>query len=533
MKSGALYMKWMISVAAAMILVAQANIKSLIAAAIYIVVLGVVSLFLPDLRQYTRNRRKGLDILAVALTSWAGYAFFQMWQPSSMMGSIAAAFGLSKRMFLFIASAVCAGIAHYSIWLMICVLFAFPDYLMKTLQIRDLLGQKQTQDAVSKRQKIFLLLTAAMVITICSKSSPLYPLNDWVDANCFFTTGKSMLHGKVLYKDIVEQKGFYLYMVYALGYLISNTGFFGVWLIEIASMYGFLYYAYRIAMLFCEDANMICAIPAMAAVVCGSEAFWHGGSVEELCLPLFAYVLWVGLKAIRYGAYPTQREFFLVGCTSGVVLWSKYTMLGVYVGWFAALAWPMIREQDWKRLGDSVVRIAAGVACVSLPVVLYFAANGALTDLWTVYFYDNIFLYSQYGNAEAAKGHAAVQAGTRVIMALRREWGLMLLVGVSLLWHRRAKLYKECTFLISCLVGMAVVTFAVRSSALQYYALIFFAFSALALPWMSVVLSKLPVRLRNKKHMFLFAGGGNTRLGGEQQCLHAQVFERRPAAVCL
>ena len=49
---------------------------------------------------------------------------------------------------------------------------------------------------------LYCLLAAFVVLTICTKSSFLYPFNDWVDANCFFTVGKSMAEGKVLYRDI-------------------------------------------------------------------------------------------------------------------------------------------------------------------------------------------------------------------------------------------------------------------------------------------------------------------------------------------
>ena len=59
--------------------------------------------------------------------------------------------------------------------------------------------------AISRRELLVLFVTALCAITICSKSSPLYPMNDWVDANCFFTVGRSMLSGKVLYRDIFEQ----------------------------------------------------------------------------------------------------------------------------------------------------------------------------------------------------------------------------------------------------------------------------------------------------------------------------------------
>ena len=48
------------------------------------------------------------------------------------------------------------------------------------------------------RQGVICMLIAALVLVWCSKSSPLYAFNDWMDANIFFTMGKSMLHGRVL-----------------------------------------------------------------------------------------------------------------------------------------------------------------------------------------------------------------------------------------------------------------------------------------------------------------------------------------------
>lgn len=59
---------------------------------------------------------------------------------------------------------------------------------------------------------LFSLLAAGAALAVCSKSSFLYPLNDWVDVNCFFTVGRGMLHGLVPYRDLYEQKGtYYLY----------------------------------------------------------------------------------------------------------------------------------------------------------------------------------------------------------------------------------------------------------------------------------------------------------------------------------
>lgn len=93
--------------------------------------------------------------------------------------------------------------------------------------------------AITKRQLFFITIVAVVAITICSKSSPLYPLNDWVDANCFMTVGKSMIHGLVPYRDLIEQKGPLLYMIHAVAALISETSFLGVYFIEIAACHSF------------------------------------------------------------------------------------------------------------------------------------------------------------------------------------------------------------------------------------------------------------------------------------------------------
>ena len=54
---------------------------------------------------------------------------------------------------------------------------------------------------------LYSLLLAFVFLAVCSKSSFLYPFNDWYDANDFLTLGKGMLHGLVPYRDLYEQKG--------------------------------------------------------------------------------------------------------------------------------------------------------------------------------------------------------------------------------------------------------------------------------------------------------------------------------------
>ena len=80
---------------------------------------------------------------------------------------------------------------------------------------------------------IFFALAAFVFLGIASRSSFLYPFNNWDDANSYLTMGKSLFNGKVLYRDVFDQKGLYLYFLYGLAYLISHTTFAGVFILEI------------------------------------------------------------------------------------------------------------------------------------------------------------------------------------------------------------------------------------------------------------------------------------------------------------
>ena len=142
----------------------------------------------------------------------------------------------------------------------------------------------------------FALLVSFAVLAVCSKNSFLYPMNDWVDVNCFFTVGRGITHGLVPYRDLYDQKGPLLYFVYALAALISEDSFLGVFVIEVLLFALFLYYGGRIAELLSEKPCAFwLAAAGLAVGIPLSPAFSHGGSAEEFFLPVF-----VGAPCISY-----------------------------------------------------------------------------------------------------------------------------------------------------------------------------------------------------------------------------------------
>ena len=90
---------------------------------------------------------------------------------------------------------------------------------------------------LSARERVRILLLwlviAAAALFFCSKSSPAYPINDWSDANIYFSAGKGMLAGRVMYRDLYDHKGPLIYALHALCALACPADFTGVWVLEI------------------------------------------------------------------------------------------------------------------------------------------------------------------------------------------------------------------------------------------------------------------------------------------------------------
>ena len=252
-------------------------------------------------------------------------------------------------------------------------------------------------DKLTAADCALLTAAAAAVITLCSKSSPIYPLNDWADANCYFTVGKAMAHGKVLYRDIYEQKGILLYLLHTAAYAVSRQSFLGVWLWEIAAASAFLILSAKTLLLWAPRKVLLLLLP-VAALVYTLPCFVFGDLAEEFCLPLLAYAIYAGMRSFQEDRTLTRGEWFRIGITSACVLWIKYSMVSFYPGWVLVPICTMVSRREWRGLGRMVLYTALGVLAAGAPVIAYFGFNNSLGDLFTGYFYNNLFLYYRGGD---------------------------------------------------------------------------------------------------------------------------------------
>ncbi len=285
----------------------------------------------------------------------------------------------------------------------------------------------------------YCVLIAAALLFVCTKSSPLYPLNDWVDTNIYFTIGKGLMRGYVPYLDLYDQKGPVVYLLYGLGSLISSRSFFGVYVLEALSFGAFLYLSHRIISLY-SGRNALVALPVLGTLILSSMSFSHGGSLEEFCLPVFAYGLYSMLRYDRMDAPAPLKMVFANGLLAGLLLFSKFTLLAFYAAWMAVLLfWQCLRHSVSHGLVCCAV-FGCAMLLTGVPWMIYFAVNDALPEFWHYYFYTNVFGYSTLEAPVLLNMLLAIVKGT--LATLLRNFQYALLIAGGLLYFTFAKAGK-------------------------------------------------------------------------------------------
>ena len=243
---------------------------------------------------------------------------------------------------------------------------------------------------------LFAALAAFGVLAVCSKSSFLYPMNDWVDVNCFFTVGRGIRHGLVPYRDLYEQKGPLIYYLFALAAAVSESSFLGVYLLEGCCFTCFLFLGGRIAETLSGRRNAYWLSAALLAVLIPvTPAFSHGASAEEFFLPVLALGLYLVLKAMCEKRPLTSREGFRLGLCAAAALWTKYTFCGLFAGLaLAVLVWYLCTGKA-AQLPRLILFFLLGCLALSASILSWYAVKGALGDLFQAYFVDNLSRYSQ------------------------------------------------------------------------------------------------------------------------------------------
>ena len=354
---------------------------------------------------------------------------------------------------------------------------------------------------LEKKYYFYALLLSFIILLITSKCSFLYPFNDWVDANAFFTVGKSMFKGVIPYKDIFEQKGILLYFIYGIGSLISYKNFYGVFILEVFSLSIFLYYAHKIFSVFLDKKYSIILLPILGCLITTSYTFVHGGSCEEFSLPFFAISLYYYFKHFKIEKL-TNKEIIINGIIAGCIMMLKYTMLGFYIGFCLFIFIDYIKNKDIKKAFMYCIYYVLGMLIPIALFFIYLVINGALKDYIDCYFLFNMTSYNKSSSIfnsllSIPKMFYRTLGNNGII---RKLLIILLPLYVLSIKTEKNKIYFKISLIIIFIFTFTSIYWGLR--LYKYYLLPVFVFLIVALLGITLFISKYTDKYINKKIMY-------------------------------
>lgn len=336
---------------------------------------------------------------------------------------------------------------------------------------------------------LYYIVAAGVILLFASRSSLLYPCNDWNDANSYFSVGKALFNGKVPYRDVFDQKGMYLYFFYGLAYLVSHTTFKGVFILEWILATADLLGIGRILQLYVKRNTALVLSPLALAVSFVSQSFYWGGSAEEMCLPFLIWGLYLSLNYFKK-EYPDHDmkggTLFIAGLLAGMTANIKFTVLGFFFAWMMSVAFAFLARKDFLGGVKACLIFLLGMAVPFLPWIIYFGVKNALYYWYWGYVYINVFAYSNLNGEGPGLGERIYTLSKLLYWVILKNLCYFALVIPGVIFELISK-GKDCKhrflpkFHIAALSFFLFLGIYVGGSELPYYALPLSVFTVLGL----------------------------------------------------
>ncbi|MGQ4573639.1 teichoic acid glycosyl transferase [Leuconostoc pseudomesenteroides] len=300
-----------------------------------------------------------------------------------------------------------------------------------------------------------------------------------------FTIGRSLINGIVPYKDVIDQRGPFLYALFALGAAIKSTSFFGVFVIQTVNVFIVYWLSIKIATdldLNKKDTVWVGLLGPLSLL--STSAYSFSGSPEEFAFTSVLYLLYVINHYHQEITQISMKHFFLLGVCLSLVFWNKYSMIGAFVVFFFWTAIAALKKKEFLLLVKIVVFSLLGFLSISVVILTYFVLHGALKELVHIYFVQNLTAYGKSDQSTLMKLWALLFLMAREI---NQHYIAVILIIIS--WLTRVSKNNKQN-LEMMMFGISLIFVALQHRIFDYYNLIWMPFLAVALTRLSAVLIK-------------------------------------------
>lgn len=339
-----------------------------------------------------------------------------------------------------------------------------------------------------RRIIIYLCLATfctAFLLLLSASTSPLYTDYCDGDSSIFMLIGKAISLGKNVYKDFFDHKGPILFYLNALGFYMTGTKA-GVFIIQCVFLSLTAIFMYKTARIFTKTARSVLCV--VITILAFASTISDGNLSEEYCMLLCVIPIYFAVKYFSIADDEPHPPLYnaVYGACFAACAFIRINN-GVMIGGVVLVT--LISELVSGRIKSAFINLGAmfaGMAAVTVPILIFFAAKGLLGDMIFATFIFN-FLY-------AAEG--AEQTGSLLSVLLQWTLPVLALIIISLIFAKRlrAKVASLLTTvsifaLIPVLMGFAYTHYYTTLIPLiNLYCAVFFFIATRRISFLSVLL---------------------------------------------
>lgn len=315
----------------------------------------------------------------------------------------------------------------------------------------------------------FFITLIGTLLIFCFATSPLLPSGGF-DSNLFQIIGRGWLSGHVPYRDIFDHKGPFLWVIEALGLLLTDDSL-GIFLLEIVVWSLTAFFIYRTARLFSSKTAATIAVFTMIPLII--LFVQEGNRCEEYSLPFVSLGYWAfGISMAKAQIKLTALVLGL--CFAAVFLIRINDGVSQFAAFFIFYAISDISQKHFNTFVQRLLFALLGIGIITIPLVLYYHSQGALDDM----------IYGTYThNAIYAKGDGGfihgMLSGSRIVL-------LVFPAGIAAfirLWYMRnnnkvSPLHKDLLTTVLISLCMSYIFIGPRNY-IHYYMIAIPSFSLL------------------------------------------------------
>jgi len=237
-----------------------------------------------------------------------------------------------------------------------------------------------------------MLLGTCIFVLLQSPLAPFAKSTNGVDSSVFIYSAQRILDGQLMYKDIVDHKGPFLYFINAIALFIFGGKFIGIWIFEILSLFGASTMMYKTARFFAGKVSSLLAV--ITSILFLVRLLIGGNLSEEWALPYISIALYIFVAYLKENKPLDMVRLFILSLTFALTFMIRANLIAMWAGFGIVLLIKWIVEKRDNELLRSLLFILLFVSLFLLPFFLYFYCKGALSATIYLVFKFNMFEYS-------------------------------------------------------------------------------------------------------------------------------------------